>query len=161
MARRDEPLYEEDVVEVFIDPFGGGTTYYEFEVSPRGVLFDALIHNTLDGNKEVDTAWIAEGFQAEVTQGTMTVGLSMMCGFHLPIWMMQACLSLVRCGIGMYSGSMMIAKASALFGVVGNWECQFSCSSAVWGACVCEEVRGRREDKRKTRLFLWKGWSLF
>ena len=31
---------EEDVVEVFIDPFGEGTTYYEFEVSPRGVLFE-------------------------------------------------------------------------------------------------------------------------
>ncbi|CAN7381553.1 carbohydrate-binding family 9-like protein [Paenibacillus sp. LjRoot56] len=67
MTRRDDPLYEEDVVEVFLDPFGGGTTYYEFEVSPRGVLFDALIHNKLDGNKDVDTSWIAKGFQAEVT----------------------------------------------------------------------------------------------
>ncbi|CAN7661823.1 carbohydrate-binding family 9-like protein [Paenibacillus sp. LjRoot153] len=70
MTQRDDPLYEEDVVEVFLDPFGGGTTYYEFEVSPRGVLFDALIHNRLDGNKDVVTSWIAEGFQAEVTQGT-------------------------------------------------------------------------------------------
>lgn len=70
MTRRDEPLYEEDVVEVFLDPFGGGTTYYEFEVSPRGVLFDALIHNRLDGNKDVDTSWIAEGFQANVMKGT-------------------------------------------------------------------------------------------
>lgn len=69
MTRRDDSLYEEDVVEVFLDPFGGGTTYYEFEVSPRGVLFDALIHNKLDGNKEVDTSWIAEGFQATVTEG--------------------------------------------------------------------------------------------
>jgi hypothetical protein len=70
MTRRDDPLYEEDVVEVFLDPFGGGTTYYEFEISPRGVLFDALIHNRLDGNKEVDTSWIAEGFQAAVNQRT-------------------------------------------------------------------------------------------
>lgn len=70
MTRRDDPLYKEDVVEVFLDPFGGGRTYYEFEVSPRGVLFDALIHNTLDGNIEVDTSWMAQGFQAEVTSGT-------------------------------------------------------------------------------------------
>lgn len=69
MLERDEPLYEEDVVEVFIDPFGGGRNYFEFEVSPRGVLFDALIHNKLDGNIEVDKSWIANGFQAEVTQG--------------------------------------------------------------------------------------------
>ncbi|OAS21437.1 hypothetical protein A8708_29990 [Paenibacillus oryzisoli] len=68
MTQRDEPLYEEDVVEVFLDPFGGGTTYFEFEVSPRGVLFDALIHNKLDGNMEVDTSWIAEGFQATVAE---------------------------------------------------------------------------------------------
>ncbi|OCT11783.1 hypothetical protein A8709_28340 [Paenibacillus pectinilyticus] len=70
MTQRDEPLYNEDVVEVFIDTQGGGTTYYEFEVSPRGVLFDAKINNKLDGNKDVDTSWIANGFQAVVTDGT-------------------------------------------------------------------------------------------
>lgn len=67
MTERDEPLYEEDVVEVFIDTIGGGTTYYEFEVSPTGVLFDALIHNELNGNKVVDTSWMSKGFQAIVT----------------------------------------------------------------------------------------------
>ena len=40
--KRDEPLYTKDVVEIFLDPLGDGKNYYEFEVSPRGVLFDAL-----------------------------------------------------------------------------------------------------------------------
>ncbi|MDR6553255.1 hypothetical protein J2736_004462 [Paenibacillus qinlingensis] len=70
MTSRDDSLYEEDVVEVFIDPFGGGTTYYEFEISPRGVLFDALIHNSLQGKIDVDRSWTANGFQAKVTPGT-------------------------------------------------------------------------------------------
>ena len=38
---RDDPLYAYDVVEVFIDPEGDGRDYFEFEVSPRGTLFDA------------------------------------------------------------------------------------------------------------------------
>ena len=40
--RRDDNLYENDVAELFLDPEGDGKWYYEFEVSPRGVIFDAL-----------------------------------------------------------------------------------------------------------------------
>jgi len=41
-TQRDDDLYTKDVVELFLDPDGDGLNYYEFEVSPRGVLFDAL-----------------------------------------------------------------------------------------------------------------------
>src|SRR5581483_12093733 len=45
-TQRDEPLYEEEVVEVF---FAAGTddpkNYFEFEVSPNGVLFDTTVSN--------------------------------------------------------------------------------------------------------------------
>ncbi|MFD2114696.1 carbohydrate-binding family 9-like protein [Paenibacillus yanchengensis] len=40
---RDDPLYEQDVVEVFIDPTATGEHYYEFELSPHNVIFDAAI----------------------------------------------------------------------------------------------------------------------
>lgn len=40
--QRDDDLYTKDVVELFLDPDGDGLNYYEFEVSPRGVIFDAL-----------------------------------------------------------------------------------------------------------------------
>jgi hypothetical protein len=37
---RDDPLWEADVVELFLDPSGRGTDYLELQVSPRGVIFD-------------------------------------------------------------------------------------------------------------------------
>jgi len=33
-----EPLYEEEVVEVFVDPSGAGLEYYELEVSPHNAV---------------------------------------------------------------------------------------------------------------------------
>src|SRR5262245_3506997 len=44
--RRDASIYDEEVVEVFIAPGSAAPArYYEFEVSPNGVLLDALIDN--------------------------------------------------------------------------------------------------------------------
>ncbi|WP_307548539.1 carbohydrate-binding family 9-like protein [Paenibacillus sp. V4I5] len=68
MERRDDPIYLEDVVEVFIDKSGTGAVYYEFEVSPRNVVFDALIHYN-GGDKEIDVAWDAKGMHTEVLDG--------------------------------------------------------------------------------------------
>ncbi|MDR6879109.1 carbohydrate-binding family 9-like protein [Bacillus sp. 3255] len=67
MVRRDDPIYEEDVVEVFLDPKGTGREYYEFELSPRGVEFDALIRNDLEGRIEADIAWDAQGLHTSVS----------------------------------------------------------------------------------------------
>ena len=41
VRERDQDLYEEEVVEVFIDADGDGKTYVEIEVNPLGTLFDA------------------------------------------------------------------------------------------------------------------------
>ncbi|WP_162262835.1 carbohydrate-binding family 9-like protein [Paenibacillus sp. Soil787] len=68
MERRDDPIYLEDVVEVFLDKTCTGEVYYEFEVSPRNVLFDALIHYN-GGDKEVDVSWDAKGFHTQVSDG--------------------------------------------------------------------------------------------
>jgi hypothetical protein len=40
--KRDEPIYTEDVFELFLDPDGDERHYYELQVSPKGVIFDAL-----------------------------------------------------------------------------------------------------------------------
>lgn len=40
-----KPLFKEEVVEVFLDPKGEGTEYFEFEVSPQGKRFAAEIRN--------------------------------------------------------------------------------------------------------------------
>jgi hypothetical protein len=42
---KDDPLYEQDVVEVFIDEEGLGLRYLELEVSPNNIVFDARIEN--------------------------------------------------------------------------------------------------------------------
>ncbi len=69
MENRDDPIYDEDVVEVFIDELRTGRDYLEFEISPRNVLFDALIHMEDDGETiQVDTSWDAEGFHTVITK---------------------------------------------------------------------------------------------
>jgi hypothetical protein len=43
-TKRDDELWRQDAVEVFIDPPGKGRDYFEFQVSPAGQLFDTLVH---------------------------------------------------------------------------------------------------------------------
>jgi hypothetical protein len=40
-TERDDHLWEQDCVELMIDPDGDGENYFEIEVSPRGVVFDS------------------------------------------------------------------------------------------------------------------------
>lgn len=60
---RDEPIYDEEVVELFISP-GAETPaeYFEFEISPNGVFFDARISNPHEDRAtlRVDLAWNAD-----------------------------------------------------------------------------------------------------
>lgn len=63
----DAPLYEEDVVEVFLAP-ERQTRYFELEVSPRGTLFDARIDSP-DGERatmHVDRGWTCDGLFAAI-----------------------------------------------------------------------------------------------
>ncbi|HEY1251540.1 MAG TPA: carbohydrate-binding family 9-like protein [Thermoanaerobaculia bacterium] len=68
---RDDPLWEEDVFEVFLAPGADApTAYYEFEVNPLGALFDARIESpnrSRDGMR-TGTEWDCPGFEARVTR---------------------------------------------------------------------------------------------
>ena len=60
--RHDDPLYEQDVVEVFLAP-DGLERYFEIEVSPHGVVFDAAIESP-SGTREgmrADRSWTCNG----------------------------------------------------------------------------------------------------
>lgn len=63
-SRRDDPIYEQEVVEIFVgegaeDPID----YFEFQVSPNGVLFDARIHNPTSTRRDLhwDSSWDCPG----------------------------------------------------------------------------------------------------
>jgi hypothetical protein len=61
--RRDAPIYDEEVVELFLSPGPEAPTdYFEFEVSPDGVLLDARIHNPAGrlAGIQPDFAWDAD-----------------------------------------------------------------------------------------------------
>lgn len=71
--RRDDPIYEEEAVEVFLAPGEADPARYaEFEVSPLGVLFDARIHNptSLRIDREGDPAWDCPGIHWEAGRGS-------------------------------------------------------------------------------------------
>ncbi|HEX2061305.1 MAG TPA: carbohydrate-binding family 9-like protein [Thermoanaerobaculia bacterium] len=71
----DAPLYEEDVVEVFLAP-DELTHYYELEVSPRGTLFDAAVDSPHGdrASMHVDRGWTCEGLAAAVRKVTESDG---------------------------------------------------------------------------------------
>jgi len=74
MTGHDDPIYNEEVVEIFLDPTGNLTCYYELEVSPLNTSFDALILNNavLCGSPgrgdrfQGFTAWDPKGFEHAV-----------------------------------------------------------------------------------------------
>jgi Carbohydrate family 9 binding domain-like len=64
LTRRDDPLYQEEAVEVFLAPgTADPTVYLEFEVSPLGVLWDGRIHNPTSRRADLvsDAGWDCPG----------------------------------------------------------------------------------------------------
>ncbi len=67
---RDEPLWSEECVEVFISPGADDPVrYFEFEVNPLGALFDARIHNPTGQRADMtaDVAWDCPGVEWRAT----------------------------------------------------------------------------------------------
>ncbi len=68
LLKRDEPIYTEEVVELFVDADGDGRTYDEMEVSPRNTVFDAWFPARREG---MDTSHDAGMTTAVTVQGTL------------------------------------------------------------------------------------------
>jgi len=67
MLERDDPLYEEDVVELFLAP-GDSHVYFEIEISPIGTIFDARIESPrgIREGMRVDPSWTCEGLTSMI-----------------------------------------------------------------------------------------------
>jgi hypothetical protein len=61
-TQSDDPLWEEDVVEVFIDPFGDLDCYFEFEINPLNTALDLFIRRVRGGLRK-DFSWNCEGLR--------------------------------------------------------------------------------------------------
>jgi len=69
MTRRDDPIWEEEVVEIFLDPARLGRHYAEIEISPLSVVTDRPILEpwpALNGDK----AWNWDGIETTVVPGS-------------------------------------------------------------------------------------------
>ncbi len=83
LLKKDDPIYTEDAVEIFIDANGDGKTYNELQVSPHNVNFDAAfvtrrsdlaeamkwesgmksavtVRGTIDNDADKDEGWSVE-----------------------------------------------------------------------------------------------------
>ncbi len=65
MTKRDDHLWDEEVVEIFLDPAWAGKDYWELEISPTNVVCDVRMvapHPTVTS----DLTWNHEGLQTAV-----------------------------------------------------------------------------------------------
>jgi hypothetical protein len=83
LTGHDQPLYNENVVEIFLDPLSTGHVYYELEVNPLNASYDALILNDIQksgprGRRfQGFPAWNPKSFahSSRVENGVWTVSL--------------------------------------------------------------------------------------
>ncbi|HEX8825086.1 MAG TPA: carbohydrate-binding family 9-like protein [Archangium sp.] len=68
LRKRDEPIYEQEVVEVFLDANADGRTYNELQVSPHNVTFDAYFPARRQG---MDLSWDSGMTTAVKVRGTL------------------------------------------------------------------------------------------
>ena len=68
LRRHDDPLWEEDVVEVFIDADGDEKTYIELVVNPLNTTFDNyLLRNPRENKRAAIHCWTCPGLTTSVT----------------------------------------------------------------------------------------------
>jgi hypothetical protein len=84
-GNEDDKLWEEEAVEVFIDPDGDGRNYLELEVNPRNTVVDLHILQ-LKPTWEADMDWDIAGLQTAVrVQGTLNDSFSQDQGWTVKI----------------------------------------------------------------------------
>lgn len=66
LSERDDPIWREEVVEIFIDPDGDGHNYAEIEINPANVVCDLQIFATAPALSS-DIAWDFAGIETRVS----------------------------------------------------------------------------------------------
>lgn len=68
LTAHDAPLYEEEVVEIFLDPAGDLGSYFEIEVNPLNAVCDLVLRRVSSGYRK-NFAWHCDGLCTEVRDG--------------------------------------------------------------------------------------------
>lgn len=66
LEQRDDAIWNEEVVEVFLDPDGDSKDYAELEISPHNVVVDLMVPAPGAGGAEDWKKWDIEGLQTAV-----------------------------------------------------------------------------------------------
>jgi len=66
-TKRDGPLWEEEVAEVFLDPVGDLESYFEIEVNLLNTVVDLVIRKNRSGMTK-DLAWDCDGLRTAATR---------------------------------------------------------------------------------------------
>jgi len=83
--QEDDPMWSEEVVEVFIDPDGDGENYLELEVNPLNAVVDLKIYR-LQPEWKSSIPWDIAGLQTAVqVQGTVNDSLGQDLGWTVEI----------------------------------------------------------------------------
>lgn len=67
LTQRDGPLYEEEVVEVFLDPFGDAQCYFEIEINPLNTVCDLMLRRSRTGWRK-EFGWHCAGLESSVAR---------------------------------------------------------------------------------------------
>jgi hypothetical protein len=85
-TKRDEALWEEEVVEIFLDPFGDSTCYFEFGINPLNAVADLFIRRTRTGLRK-EFGWSCDGLATAC--GTLPYGW--VAAFRIPFHALGDC----------------------------------------------------------------------
>jgi Carbohydrate family 9 binding domain-like len=83
---RDDSLWEEEVVEIFLDPFGDSLCYFEIEINPLNTVTDLIIRRTWNGLRK-EFSWKCEGLVTAC--GTLAYGW--VAAFQIPFASLGDC----------------------------------------------------------------------
>ena len=64
LTEEDDPLWNEEVVELFIDPDGNGSNYYEHEINPINVKVDLFVINAGKSRNGKIEGWFEWDFKS-------------------------------------------------------------------------------------------------
>ena len=81
LTERDASLYEEEVVEVFLDPVGDLECYFEIEVNPLNAVLDLVLRRNRSGYAK-DFAWRCEGLRTAVVRSGTAWGAELSIPFR-------------------------------------------------------------------------------